>query len=220
MNPDLGAAPRSLRYLCLSGSRAHGTATETSDWDWRGVYQAETTAFLGLHQPLRTWEGAGDVVLWELGHFIHLLLKGNPNLIGMLWSPPDCISTTSGVIARLFEERQRFLTRSMGYAYWGWVQRELKAAHAAALPPKRLGHIPRLLWELDGAITNGEVPVRLAGDHLEFVLDVRSGKRGLDDVMGLVNSYGDALEKAIDRLPPAPTEWADALLIETRLAVL
>jgi len=78
--PNL-APPGDTDYLVLYGSHAHGTATATSDEDWRGVYRLPNDAFLGLDTPPRTWTAAPDVVMWELGHFCQLLLGGNPNIV-------------------------------------------------------------------------------------------------------------------------------------------
>jgi len=82
----------------LVGSRAHGTATETSDFDYRGVFVQPTQEILKLGGSLKTtsWiEGrdpteAGkkeDDVAWEIGHFLFLATKCNPSILEVFASP-------------------------------------------------------------------------------------------------------------------------------------
>jgi predicted nucleotidyltransferase len=87
MNGRLGELPEGSRllYKVLSGSHATNLVTPTSDEDWRGVYQVPTRTLLGLQQPPETVEVPPDETYWELGHFARLCIKGNPNIMELLW---------------------------------------------------------------------------------------------------------------------------------------
>lgn len=92
----------------LVGSRAHGLASEQSDWDYRGVFVAPTRDLLSLGaKPQQTvWieadkslaviEGhkdAHDNTAWELGHFLNLAVHCNPSILEVFAAPvveTDC----------------------------------------------------------------------------------------------------------------------------------
>jgi len=217
--PDV-APPGIVRYVVLYGSWAHGTQTPTSDEDWRGVYQAPNDHFLGLNPPDRTWEQKPDITIWELAHFCRLLLGGNPNIIGLLSAPDDCIATISPVVTILRAARGLFVSRSMAAAYTGWMVRELRdlADPRRADLPKRLSHLPRLMWELEGAIDAGEVPVRAADWKRDYIMDVKLGRRGYDEVALLLNERLPSLEARGAVLPEPPRAFVEQVLLDARHA--
>lgn len=215
--PDLSEAPGNLRYLVLYGSHAHGTATPMSDEDWRGVYQLPTPRVLDIDPPTTTWERkADDTVLWEIGHFCRLLLKGNPNIVGMLWAPDDCVAVIEHPVLQLRSGRQRFITRAMVAAYTGWVKRELREGEA--LNAKRASHLLRLLWELEGAVVDGEIPVRPDEAHLAAIMQVKSGVTPIAATLRLVSEEMRRIDGIIAKatLPDPPRDYVRQILIEAR----
>jgi RNA repair pathway DNA polymerase beta family len=219
--------PGTIRYVVLYGSHAHGTATPTSDEDWRGVYQADNDHFLGLNAPQRTWEQKPDITMWELAHFCRLLLGGNPNISGLLSAPDDCIAEISPVISLLRDNRQVFVTRALASAYLGWMERELRdiknradVRRATPIPPdpKRLSHLPRLMFELEGAIETGEIPVRATGAQLDYIMAVKTGHPafGYDEVAGRLLDRLPSLHERGRALPPAPRAFVAQILLRAR----
>lgn len=80
----------------LVGSRAHGLHTETSDYDYRGVFAWPTSAIvgMGLKQRETFWvegdkdeNGKLDDTAWELGHFCHLATQCNPIILEVFAAP-------------------------------------------------------------------------------------------------------------------------------------
>lgn len=136
--------PGDLRFMCVYGSHAHGLATESSDVDWRGVYQLPTDDFLGLGTPATTFERralamsdqrtgqtmTGEMVCWELGHFARLLLKGNPNIVGMMFAPADVVTTMEWPVQQLYGMRRQFVSQAMANAYMGWMLTERRSGEA------------------------------------------------------------------------------------------
>jgi predicted nucleotidyltransferase len=217
IDPPLFHGPGVQRYLVLHGSHAYGLATPESDEDWRGVYQLPNDAFLGLDTPQRTWSGYGgqDAVAWELGHFVHLLLKGNPNIIEMLWIDPEHVYLTSPVIESLRAVRRHFITRQMGHAYLGWIRSEL-AHEDNVLTPKRLSHAARLAWQLEGALATGDLAVRLPEARLVGVRDIKAGNVPAVKVRTFALARAKELDAAVDALPDAPTDLANHILLGAR----
>ena len=210
--PDL-SPPGDVDFLVLFGSHSHGTSTAMSDEDWRGVFRAPADSFLGLDRVSQTWQQKPDVVAWELGHFCHLLLKGNPNIVGMLSTPDDCVYAETRPITLLRERRERFITRAMAQAYLGWIETELRHAD---LTPKRLSHIPRLYWELETAMLDGVVQPRLEGSRRDFVMDVKMGRATRGEVEDLVRPELDGLWARVPGLPDPPRAWVQEILLAAR----
>ena len=202
----------------LFGSWAHGTQHQGSDEDWRGVFQLPNDAFLGLRQPKTTYEAKPDQVYHELGHYMRLLMKGNPNIIGMLFAPDDVIFESSGTWRDLVTHREAFISRSMANAYRGWLYGELLAAekNPDKFPQKRLAHIPRLAYELYDAVIHRYIGVRQSGVRLDFIMAVKEGRAGLISVKYEFEEVMEAIEPHIDRMPEAPEEMTQRLLLDYR----
>lgn len=75
----------------VAGSRAYGTNLEHSDEDRRGVFAAPQDFLLGLGAIEQVSDERSDEVYYELGHFVSLLLRNNPNALELLAMPEDCI---------------------------------------------------------------------------------------------------------------------------------
>jgi hypothetical protein len=90
---DLTALKQSgcIIFECISGSRAYGLATATSDTDIRGVYIAPKDQFYGLQHEEQINNETNDIVYYELRKFIDLLSRNNPNILEMLQMPAECI---------------------------------------------------------------------------------------------------------------------------------
>lgn len=75
----------------ISGSKAYGLATENSDTDIRGVFFLPKDVFYSTEYIPQIANETNDIVYYELGRFIELLLKNNPNILEILATPEDCI---------------------------------------------------------------------------------------------------------------------------------
>ena len=80
-----------ILFEVISGSRAFGLATETSDTDIKGVFYLPKEKFYGLEYIPQISNASNDIVYYELGRFVELLLKNNPNILEVLASNSECI---------------------------------------------------------------------------------------------------------------------------------
>ncbi|NDV65897.1 DNA polymerase beta superfamily protein [Bacteroides sp. 224] len=80
-----------LLFECISGSKAYGLDTPQSDTDLKGVFYLPKEQFYGLEYIPQISNETNDEVYYELGRFVELLCKNNPNIIEMLASPQECI---------------------------------------------------------------------------------------------------------------------------------
>lgn len=74
----------------MVGSRAHGLATPSSDFDYRGVFVVPTSELLSLDYKASNtqWiEGKEDDTSWELGHFLNLARHCNPTILEAFVAP-------------------------------------------------------------------------------------------------------------------------------------
>lgn len=78
-------------FECISGSRAYGLQTPTSDTDIKGVFILPKNQFYGIDYFGQINNETNDIVYYELKKFIELCAKNNPNILEMLNTPEDCI---------------------------------------------------------------------------------------------------------------------------------
>ena len=80
-----------LLFECISGSKAYGLDTPQSDTDLKGVFYLPKEQFYGLEYIPQISNETNDEVYYELGRFVELLCKNNPNILELLVSPDECI---------------------------------------------------------------------------------------------------------------------------------
>jgi hypothetical protein len=105
-----------ILYNYLRGSKLYGLNTEKSDEDISGVYIQNINDILGLRNKYKEQMNVdgNDYVLYEVGRWIELLIKGNPNMIEglfvpyskMLVKPHECLEP-------IFKHRDNFLTKEL-----------------------------------------------------------------------------------------------------------
>lgn len=83
--------PDVLLFESVAGSRAYGTDVDGSDEDLRGIFVASRALRDGLDTIDQVADERGDIVYYEVGRFMGLLLKNNPNALELLAMPGDCV---------------------------------------------------------------------------------------------------------------------------------
>ncbi|MEP2278593.1 nucleotidyltransferase domain-containing protein [Maribacter sp.] len=84
-------ASGNIIFECISGSRAYGLATPTSDTDIRGVFILPKEKYYSLEYVGQINNETNDIVYYELKKFMELLSKNNPNILELLSAPEDCV---------------------------------------------------------------------------------------------------------------------------------
>ncbi len=118
----------------ISGSQAYGTALPTSDTDIRGVYIMPTEIMLETN-PSSSYgyipqisDEKNDIVFYEIGRFIQLLEKGNPNILELLNIPNDCIIYKHECFDRYFNNKQSYITKQLKDTFTGYSVSQIKKA--------------------------------------------------------------------------------------------
>jgi len=76
---------------CISGSKAYGLDTPTSDTDIKGVFVLPKKEFYGLNYIEQINNETNDIVFYELGRFMELLSFNNPNILELLNTPENAV---------------------------------------------------------------------------------------------------------------------------------
>ena len=192
--------------LAYRGSIAHGTYEPSSepgsidDKDAIGVAVPALDHYIGQRQfgsrgTVEIVSDPWDIVVYEARKAIHLLAKGNPNVLALLWLERPFYIDLTPPGERLLEARDLFATRStfhplMGYArsqltkmergafqgYMGEKRKRLVAQHG--YDTKNAAHLIRLLRMGIEFMREGELRVRrpdapelLAIKHGEWTLE-------------------------------------------------
>ncbi|MCB1232224.1 MAG: nucleotidyltransferase domain-containing protein [Verrucomicrobiae bacterium] len=93
-----------LLFECVTGSRAYGTAMPESDTDLRGIFVMPKRLLFGLGTADQVSDATNDETYYEIGRFIDLLTKSNPNILEMLYAPKDCVRFRHPLMDRLLPE--------------------------------------------------------------------------------------------------------------------
>ena len=115
-----------ILFEVISGSRSFGLDTPTSDTDIKGVFYLPKEQFFGLHYIPQISNETNDIVYYELGRFVELLLKNNPNILEVLASPEDCILYKHPIMGQL--RLEDFLSKLCKDTFAGYAMTQIKKA--------------------------------------------------------------------------------------------
>jgi hypothetical protein len=159
----------------LSGSRAYGWKSPTSDYDVRCIHALPADDFLKLTEPRDTIErgnasaGAADFVSFEMKKAISLMLKGNGNVTESI------ISTPVGIYDEdLYELVQsvahRSVTKRIFNPYKGFAYSSYKDGQRGKLKP--MLNTYRILMTGIKALNTGEIEVDINKLKVEHSYDL------------------------------------------------
>lgn len=123
-------------FEAISGSQAYGTALPTSDTDIRGIFIMPTTDVLRANPTTdgnypyipQVNDETNDVTFYEIGRFLELLEKGNPNILELLNVPEDCIVYKSDLFDKYFPDKEKYITKKLKYTFAGYAQTQIGKA--------------------------------------------------------------------------------------------
>lgn len=131
--------------LTVGGSHAYGLANENSDIDIRGVAVRTAEDILGMHH----FDGFNqvtentDIQIYTLDKFVNLALKGNVNVLEILFGDPSNILLCDGFGRYLLDIKEQFLSNDIYKSLRGTVRSHLKT-YSKTGNEKFLRHAARL----------------------------------------------------------------------------
>ena len=118
--------PDWLLFDTVAGSKAYGTALPSSDEDRRGVFVAPAEFLLGLDTIEQVADARGDEVYYEVGRFVEMLLKNNPNALELLAMPDDCVRVRQPLYQLIRPEL--FLSKLCAQTYGEYAMGQIRKA--------------------------------------------------------------------------------------------
>lgn len=115
-----------ILFEAISGSKAFGLATENSDTDLRGVYYLPKEMFYGLEYIPQVSNESNDEVYYEIGRYVELLLKNNPNILEVFATPEDCILYKNQIMDLL--KLEDFLSKLCKDTFGGYATAQIQKA--------------------------------------------------------------------------------------------
>jgi len=111
---------------CISGSKAYGLDTPSSDTDIKGVFVLPKREFYGFGYTSQVSNLSNDIVFYELSRFLQLLYVNNPNILELLNTPADSIIYQSPIWGHF--ETERILSKLCKDTFGKFALSQLKKA--------------------------------------------------------------------------------------------
>lgn len=173
-------------FECLSGSHAYGLATPESDVDIKGVFVLPEDDYLGLNYVEQVSNETNDIVYYELGRFVELLSKSNPNILELLYTPEDSIRKIHPVFEKIRTMNPLFKQRKDSFGGYAMTQvRKAKGLNKKILNPVDKGR-KGILDFCFVAYEQGSIPV---AEFLEMN-NLDQEKCGLSKIPHMHEMYG------------------------------
>ena len=114
-------------HKIVAGSHLYGTARPDSDIDIRGVCLGPPETLIGLSE-FKQYQGSKneDTCIYELRRFCSLALQANPNILDILFAPPDAWLIHDGRWRLIYDNRHAFLSEKVRYTFSGYAISQLK----------------------------------------------------------------------------------------------
>jgi hypothetical protein len=113
-------------YECISGSKAYGLDVPGSDTDIKGVFVLPQSDYYGFEYVPQMADETNDTVYYELGRFLELLKKNNPNILEMLGTPPAKVLLRHPLLESLHPSL--FLSKRCKDTFGGFAFTQIKKA--------------------------------------------------------------------------------------------
>jgi predicted nucleotidyltransferase len=234
LNTILNEAPqfdmwRQAICLCYRGSIAHGTyipnnvPSSVDDKDIFGIAIPPEEYFFGLKEfeQFERKQEYWDVLVYDFRKFIRLLVKANPNVMQILWTPEKHILKTTWQFEEIVKNKHLFVYKGIyksfcGYsygqlhkmenmAYNGYVGEKRKAlVDKFGYDCKNAQHLIRLLRQGIGFLKTGELEVE-RNDRSELI-QIKTGQWSVEKVKQKAEELFKEIDQAYNdsKLPNHP----------------
>lgn len=171
-------------HKCVVGSRLHGTNTEDSDWDFRGIHMSPLVEHLSPFKKVKntSWiEGDVDNTSYELASFAKDVTSGNATLLEVLFS--GMILESSDISLEMianwnkFFDTEKFIMASKGYAsnqYKKFALYEDAGSLGQNRTAKFIISFLRVMWQCEQTLLTGVFPDTLKGcDKIDYIKSIK-----------------------------------------------
>ena len=114
-------------YDIITGSHAYQTNIATSDIDHRGIFIYSPDDYDGLEEPIpQISDIKNDETYYSLKRYFELVKDANPNILEMLWSPPEFILFKNAIMDELIKNRDIFISKKAFHTHAGYSFAQIK----------------------------------------------------------------------------------------------
>lgn len=119
-----------LLYEYVRGSQAYGLSLPTSDEDTGGVFIMDYSDVLGISDNKidQVNDEKNDTVWYEIGKYIELLAKANPNMLESLFIPDHCVKYVHPAFQIIKDNRNTFVTKETFKSFVGYATSQIQKA--------------------------------------------------------------------------------------------
>jgi len=111
---------------CISGSKAYNLDVPTSDTDIKGVFYLPKEHFFGFKYIPQVANESNDIVFYEVGRYLELLSKNNPNILELLETPKDKIIFKHPILDSI--QTSDFLSKKCKDTFGGYAFTQVRKA--------------------------------------------------------------------------------------------
>lgn len=209
------------------GSRGFGLNTPTSDHDHKAVCIEDYSVHMAT--SMRRWEQEGptqfpvgevtaypeglDLETYSLWKFLHLAMRGNPNILCILFHPEPVIQTELGQALQALAPR--LLSKRAGSAFLGYMQAQKSRLISRGRPKfvdvygfdvKFAMHLLRIGFQGVELLKTGKITLPIPISVREFLIEVREGKHPKEHCLEVASQLEHSLKTLMDltKLPETP----------------
>jgi hypothetical protein len=111
---------------CISGSTAYNLNVAGSDVDKKGIFIMPQNQFYGFEKQYQIANASNDEVYFEIGRFLELLTKNNPNILELLSTPKEHVLFRHPLMDLI--KPKDFLSKLCLDTFAGYAQTQIKKA--------------------------------------------------------------------------------------------
>lgn len=111
---------------CISGSRAYNLNLPSSDTDIKGVFYLPKENFYGFNYIPQVANESNDIVFYEIGRFLELLTKNNPNILELLETSSHKVLYRHPIMNRILTED--FISKKCKDTFGGYAFTQVRKA--------------------------------------------------------------------------------------------
>ena len=129
-----------LLFAHIAGSHAYGMATESSDFDARGIFALDAKDYYHLGKKVVTnvsdytrnekgeLKPKSDITFYSLRRFLELMQTANPNILEQLFMPEDCVLYSHVAMDYLIKNKREFVTQAAYDSHVKYAMAQVKKA--------------------------------------------------------------------------------------------
>lgn len=196
--------------LAFRGSVAHGTyepntdPNSIDDIDLMGIAVPSLEHYFGLRQfgsrgTVEIVEDPWDIVVYEARKAINLLAKGNPNVLSLLWLPPEHYFHIEDAGRYLIGNKSLFATKVAAKAFVGYArgqfvkmsrlnfegymgEKRKRLVQRFGYDTKNAAHAIRILRQGIHFLKTGDLETDRTDIDADELLEIKHGKWGLERI--------------------------------------